>query len=52
LVRMAQRVLRQHCHVEKFMLSLPLLIPVLIVYVAGEFVGYLAGAGDSLLKVE
>jgi len=52
LARMAQRVLRQHCHFEKFMLSLPLLIPVLMVYVAGEFVGYLAGPGDSLLKVE
>jgi len=52
LARMAQRVWRQHCHFEKFVQSLPLLIPALIVYVAGEFVGYLAGPGDALLKVE
>jgi glycosyltransferase involved in cell wall biosynthesis len=52
LARMAQRVLRQRCRVEKFAQSLPLLIPVLFVYVAGEFVGYLAGPGDALLKVE
>jgi len=52
LARMAQRVWRQHCHVSKFAQSLPLLIPVLFVYVAGELVGYLAGPGDALLKVE
>ena len=37
---------------DKFAQSLPLLIPALIVYVAGEFVGYLAGPGDALLRVE
>lgn len=52
LARMAQRVLRQRCRVEKFAQSLPLLIPVVFVYVAGEVVGYLAGPGDALLKVE
>jgi glycosyltransferase involved in cell wall biosynthesis len=52
LSRMAQRVSRQHCHVDKFAQSLPLLIPALCVYVAGELVGYLAGPGDALLKVE
>ena len=52
LARMAQRVWRRHCRVEKFAQSLPLLIPALFVYVAGEFVGYLAGPGDALLKVE
>jgi glycosyltransferase involved in cell wall biosynthesis len=52
LTRMAQRVVRKHCRVEKFAQVLPLLIPVLLVYVAGEFVGYLAGPGDALLKVE
>jgi glycosyltransferase involved in cell wall biosynthesis len=52
LSRMAQRVLRQRCHFGKFAQSLPLLIPALMVYVAGEFVGYLAGPGDALLKVE
>jgi hypothetical protein len=29
-----------------------LFIPVLVVYVAGEFIGYMAGPGDALLKVE
>jgi glycosyltransferase involved in cell wall biosynthesis len=52
LARMALRVWSKHCHVGKFILSLPLLAPVLIVYVAGEFVGYLAGPGDALMKVE
>jgi glycosyltransferase involved in cell wall biosynthesis len=52
LARMAQRVSRQHCHVDKLALSLPLLIPALVVYVAGELVGYVAGPGDALLKVE
>jgi hypothetical protein len=49
---MAQRVWHRHCRVEKFAQSLPLLIPALIVYVAGEFIGYLAGPGDALLRVE
>jgi glycosyltransferase involved in cell wall biosynthesis len=52
LARMAQRVWRHNCRVAKFMLSVPLLIPALFVYVAGEFVGYAAGPGDALLKVE
>jgi glycosyltransferase involved in cell wall biosynthesis len=52
LARMTQRVVRQRCRVEKFAQTLPLLIPVLLVYVAGECVGYLAGPGDALLKVE
>jgi glycosyltransferase involved in cell wall biosynthesis len=52
LARMTQRVVRQRCRVEKFAQTLPLLIPVLMVYVAGECVGYLAGPGDALLKVE
>jgi hypothetical protein len=52
LARMAQRVWRRHCRVQKFAQSLPLLIPALIVYVAGEVVGYVAGPGDALYKVE
>jgi glycosyltransferase involved in cell wall biosynthesis len=52
MARMALRVGNKRCHVGKFILSLPLLAPVLIVYVTGEFVGYLAGPGDALLKVE
>ncbi len=52
LARMTQRIFERKCHVYKFIQVLPLLLPVLTVYVAGEFVGYLAGPGDALLKVE
>ncbi len=52
LARMTRRIWNKHCHVEKFALSLPLLIPALTVYAAGEWVGYLAGPGDALSKVE
>jgi glycosyltransferase involved in cell wall biosynthesis len=50
--RMAQRVIARQCHVGKFAQALPLLVPVLVIYVAGEFMGYLAGPGDALLRVE
>jgi len=52
LARMSKRILSRNCQVGKFAESLPLLIPALFVYVAGEFVGYLAGPGDALSKVE
>ena len=52
LARMARRVFDRHCRVAKFAQSVPLLLPALFVYVAGEFVGYLAGPGDALSKVE
>jgi glycosyltransferase involved in cell wall biosynthesis len=50
--RMAKRVLDKRCRVGKFFQAAPLLLPALCVYVAGECVGYLAGPGDALLKVE
>jgi glycosyltransferase involved in cell wall biosynthesis len=52
LARMAMRVSKKRCHMGKFIQCLPLFIPVLVVYVAGEFIGYMAGPGDALLKVE
>lgn len=52
LARMAARVLARRCRVKKFALSIPLLIPALFAYVAGECVGYLAGPGEALSKVE
>ena len=52
LARIAQRVWRRQCRLGKFAQALPLIVPALLVYVAGEFVGYLAGPGDALLKVE
>jgi hypothetical protein len=52
LARMSKRVLDRHCRPGKFAQSVPLLLPALFVYVAGEFVGYLAGPGEALSKVE
>jgi hypothetical protein len=52
LARIAMRVWRKRCHVDRFLLSVPLLVPALAVYVAGEWMGYLAGPGDALSKVE
>jgi glycosyltransferase involved in cell wall biosynthesis len=52
LARMASRVWEKRCHVGKFVRSLPLIVPALMVVVAGEWVGYLAGPGDALAKVE
>jgi glycosyltransferase involved in cell wall biosynthesis len=51
-VRMARRVWEKRCHVGKFLRSAPLLLSVLPVYVAGEWVGYCVGPGDALAKVE
>jgi glycosyltransferase involved in cell wall biosynthesis len=52
LARMALHVWQKRCHVGKFVRSFPLLVPALTVFVAGEWVGYLAGPGDALSKVE
>ena len=50
--RMAKRVFAKRCRLGKFIQTVPLLIPALTVYVAGEWVGYVAGPGDALSKVE
>jgi hypothetical protein len=39
-------------HVKEFLIALPLLSIFMISYAFGEFVGYLFGPGQSLLKVE
>jgi glycosyltransferase involved in cell wall biosynthesis len=52
LARMSQRVIQKGCRVPKFVTTLPLIVPALTVFVAGEWVGYLLGPGDSLSKVE
>ncbi|MFN2431809.1 MAG: glycosyltransferase family 2 protein [Gemmatimonadota bacterium] len=52
LARMAGRVWRKRCHVDRFVLALPLFVPALAAFVAGEWIGYLAGPGDALSKVE
>lgn len=50
--RFSRQVLAKKKHLKEFLLSLPLLWAYLISYASGEFVGYLAGGGRSILKVE
>ncbi|MFN0109144.1 MAG: glycosyltransferase [Blastocatellia bacterium] len=50
--RTASRVYRKRHRIDKFIQVLPILIPVTATYVAGEWVGFLAGPGDSLSKIE
>lgn len=52
LARMAARVWAKRCHPIRFAMTLPLIVPALGALVAGEWVGYLAGPGDALSKVE
>jgi hypothetical protein len=56
LVRIAARVLapptRTGKLVGRFVVALPLLVPVAIAYVWGEWLGYLVGPGDALERVE
>ncbi len=52
LWRMTGQILNKGRHVDKFVWSLPLQALFMVSYAAGEFVGYLLGSGDSLLKVE
>ena len=52
LARMTKGVCRKRSRIAKYAQSIPLLIPALVVYTAGEFVGYLAGPGDAGLRVE
>ncbi len=50
--RTAARVLSKKQHVGKFLQVTPHMIPITATYVAGEAVGFLAGRGDSLSKIE
>jgi len=52
LGRMTRAVLEKRCRVRRFMLSLPLVVPALVVLAAGEWTGCLLGPGDALAKVE
>ena len=52
LTRIAQRVFKSRCHIGRFLEAIPLLIPVLIAYVWGEWLGYLFGPGNALEFVE
>ncbi len=50
--RMARRVFAGQRSIGSFILAQPYLLPVLITYVFGEWIGFLAGPGDSLSKIE
>ena len=52
LIRMASRVMKSRKYLNMFLLSLPLLVPVVIAYTWGEWTGYLVGKGDALQRVE
>jgi len=52
LSRIASRVFAKRCYPNKFLLSLPLLIPAMTSYVAGEWMGYAFGPGHALMEVE
>ncbi len=52
LARIASRVFAKKCHPDKFLMSLPLLIPAMTSYVCGEWMGYAFGPGDALMEVE
>jgi len=52
LARIAQRVFASGHRVGKFLQALPLLVPVTVAYVWGEWLGYLVGPGDALERVE
>ena len=49
--RTVSRVLRKRRHRSELVRSLPLLMVFVVSWAAGEVVGYVAGAGDSLAKV-
>jgi glycosyltransferase involved in cell wall biosynthesis len=52
LSRIGSRVFAKRCYPNKFLLSLPLLIPAMTSYVVGEWMGYAFGAGQALMEVE
>ncbi len=52
LARTGARVFAKKCHVGKFLLCLPLIIPAMVIYVIGEWMGYAFGPGRALMEVE
>ena len=52
LGRIANRVFMSRQRVGQFLLAIPLLVPVVVAYVFGEWLGYLVGVGDALERVE
>jgi hypothetical protein len=52
MVRMAHCAAKTKRYLRKFLQTIPLMIPVAVAYVWGEWLGYLAGPGDALEWVE
>ncbi|RPJ59386.1 MAG: glycosyltransferase [Acidobacteria bacterium] len=52
LGRIGHRVLSSRRRIGKFLASLPLLFPVTVAYVWGEWLGYAIGYGNALKRVE
>jgi hypothetical protein len=52
VARTASRVLSKRRRTDKFIKVLPHMIPIAATYVFGEWVGFVAGSGDSLSKIE
>lgn len=52
LTRITHRVFKSGHRIGKFLVALPLLVPVVLAYVWGEWLGYLCGVGDALERVE
>ena len=50
--RTAVRVFAKRHQVDKFIRVMPHLVPITMTYVFGEWVGFVAGSGDSLSKIE
>lgn len=52
LARLIARVFQKRCHPVRFAQSLPMVFVALVVYVAGEWMGYAWGPGRALSEVE
>ena len=52
MLRTARRIHAKGRYFGKFLVALPVLVPVNVTYVVGEWIGYLFGPGDSLSKIE
>lgn len=50
--RTASRVVAKRRHIGKFLLVTPHMVPITATYVIGEWIGFLAGTGNSLEKIE
>lgn len=50
--RIARQLIQKKRYYKEFLLSLPVLTMFMVSYAGGEFVGYLLGGGQSLLRVE